>query len=503
MTACTDTSTLPTDVDAQFAKGGGGITVTGADPDNAPQGVTIDIRVIGSGFDESSKVEFLLAGKSTPKILTNSTTFTFNPADNTHTLTANITIAADADVALYDIEVRAARGRKGIGSELFGVKSNGGGGGGPSGPIEIVSLTVEVFDGEGQGMTDVATLDAAITLARADDEFLCVLGTPELAEQACTSPEDFFGCPDNTQPCSRILFTFSGGSDSDNIGFGVAHSVQGCIEDGIEGGCVHDPLLANSWRAASSSEWYQPSLLIGDVKGTPALTDNADGTRTLTVYWQGQRGQRRVWSDTNVVWSRYPDLDPVGVTDYFVFRAYSGITTFRACTFPDACWTEYRGNTGTQAYVILDNIRVLETTRGRGKKNTNTTIEFEIQAFTQLLEGRNYTDEDVVAWNLESWAEVMLIDASGKQMLALRSIGINPDDLAKPEIYKSEYRVTLSESDCYEVHLLAVFIGDVDHLEYVWYPAGDLDALRTFKVHLVDGGEPILTEGETCGFSVS
>ena len=98
--ACTDTSTLPSEVDVRFAKGGGAPTVDAADPDIAPQGVTIDVRVIGSGFDVGSTVEFLIAGKSTLKILTNSTTF-----DSNSTLTANITIAVDADVALYDIKV--------------------------------------------------------------------------------------------------------------------------------------------------------------------------------------------------------------------------------------------------------------------------------------------------------------------------------------------------------------------------------------------------------------
>ena len=125
VTACTDTSTVPTDVEAQFAKGGGGVTVDSADPNTALQGVTIDVQVIGSGFDESSTVQFLLAGKSTPKILTNSSTFI-----DGNNVTANITIAADADVASYDIKVTASRGRKGIGSEIFAVEKNPGNGGG-------------------------------------------------------------------------------------------------------------------------------------------------------------------------------------------------------------------------------------------------------------------------------------------------------------------------------------------------------------------------------------
>ena len=368
-----------------------------------------------------------------------------------------------------------------------------------------MSLKVEVLNGVKRGMTDDATVNDVIALAAetAGDEFLCYLGT---GSEACTTrePSDtepsevaaFFGCPDDMRPCSKISFTFSGGSDGDNIGFRVSHSVQGCVDTVMTGGCVQDPVLANSYRAASWSQVYQPSLLIGDVKDTSALTVNSDGTRTLTVYWQGQRGQRRVWDDTERVWSRYPDLDPVG-GDYFVFRAYSGNTTFRACTLlPDPCWTQYRGDAGTQAYVVLDDIQLLGT--GRGKKPKTTGVEFEIQAFRSIPlqfptlpdeSSIDYKNSDVVASNLESSAEVMLVDPSGsKQMLAKRSIGIDPDDPDKPDIYRSGFRFTFPESGCYEFRLLEVFIQDVGNLEYVWYSQGDTDAIKTLWVNHVQGG---------------
>ena len=84
----------------------------------------------------------------------------------------------------------------------------------------------------------------------------------------------------------------------------------------------------------------------------------------------------------------------------------------------------------------------------------------------------------------------MLVDPSGnKQMLAKRSIGIDPDDPDKPDIYRSGFRFTFPESGCYAFHLLAVFIQDVDGLEYVWYSQSDPNAVKSFRVNHVAGGE--------------
>lgn len=349
-------------------------------------------------------------------------------------------------------------------------------------------------------MTDVPSVDAA-------DEFLCHLGA---MPEACTDTERaaFLGCPDATRPCSKIIMTFSGGSDTDKIGFAVSHSVQGCIDGEIEGGCVHDPYLGNAHGASSWIQASQPEVLIGDVTRTTSLIDNGDGTRTLTVYWQGQRGQRRVWSDANRVWSRYPDLDPVGGTDYFVFRAYSGSRMFQSCTtLPTTCWAAYTGDAGTQAYVVLDNIRPLQqSSRGKKPKTNPATIgiEFDVQAFTgnprSLLDGSiDYKDPAVVESNLESWAEMMLVHEGGKQMIAGSSSGIDPDDPEKPEIYRSSYRFTFPEPGCYEFRLLEVFIQDVDALEYAWYSQDDLDAVKTLRVnHDINGGETTWSPGETC-----
>ncbi len=123
--ACTEPQpTGPTDhsiVAAKGVNGGGpGPKVKEANPNEAPQDTTLVVRVIGSGFDDGSVAKWLLAGQSTPKVVVNQTTFV-----DDKNLDADITIALDADVDLYDIEVTTTRGKKGIGSELFSVKQKG------------------------------------------------------------------------------------------------------------------------------------------------------------------------------------------------------------------------------------------------------------------------------------------------------------------------------------------------------------------------------------------
>lgn len=91
-------------------------TVTSVVPDSAPRGVTLDVIVRGSGFDPGSAVQLEREGVPAVGITTNSTTFLAS-----RRLSANITIAADADVGAYDVAVTTSGGRKGVGIETFAV----------------------------------------------------------------------------------------------------------------------------------------------------------------------------------------------------------------------------------------------------------------------------------------------------------------------------------------------------------------------------------------------
>ena len=124
--ACSDNGPTVTGVEPPgLAKGGGGgtdPTVTAVAPTEAPQDVTLDVRVIGTGFDDGSSVKLLLNGKASKKVKTNSTRFESETGD----LVANITIAIDAEVTSYDVEVTTSRRRKGVGTALFSVKEKTG-----------------------------------------------------------------------------------------------------------------------------------------------------------------------------------------------------------------------------------------------------------------------------------------------------------------------------------------------------------------------------------------
>jgi probable HAF family extracellular repeat protein len=90
--------------------------VSSADPAAAERDTTLNVRVLGSGFDTGSRAEFLLNGVAMPGVTTNSTTYR-----SSRELVANITIAADAVPERYDIQVTTSRGKKGIGTEKFQV----------------------------------------------------------------------------------------------------------------------------------------------------------------------------------------------------------------------------------------------------------------------------------------------------------------------------------------------------------------------------------------------
>jgi uncharacterized membrane protein len=119
--ACTDnaptvTSPTGTSLAAAKAAGGNGPTVKSTNPDSATIDTTLNVRVLGSGFDEGSRADWAFKGVVSEKIVTNSTTFV-----SANELVANITIAANANIGNHDVIVTTKSGKGGIGTELFEV----------------------------------------------------------------------------------------------------------------------------------------------------------------------------------------------------------------------------------------------------------------------------------------------------------------------------------------------------------------------------------------------
>jgi hypothetical protein len=95
------------------------VKVTAANPSSAYQGtIALDVVVSGSGFNSSAKVQYFVSGTTNPGGIT-----VKNVKFNSSTeLVSTIDVAADADLAGFDIIVILDTGRKGKGTTLFTVK---------------------------------------------------------------------------------------------------------------------------------------------------------------------------------------------------------------------------------------------------------------------------------------------------------------------------------------------------------------------------------------------
>jgi hypothetical protein len=110
---------VPTAPSLAQSGAGKGPTVRETDPSFAPQGTTLEVRVLGTGYDQGSGAVWALQGDTafaTTRVKTNSTTFL-----SSSELRANITIEGDASLALYDVVVVTKGGKRGIGIEKFEV----------------------------------------------------------------------------------------------------------------------------------------------------------------------------------------------------------------------------------------------------------------------------------------------------------------------------------------------------------------------------------------------
>lgn len=100
-----------------FARATAGPSVSSTLPRSGDKGQTLDVHVYGSGFSAGAIATWALHGAADPsKVRTNSTTVVSSTE-----LIANITIASDATIDYWDVQVALAGGKTGIGTELFEV----------------------------------------------------------------------------------------------------------------------------------------------------------------------------------------------------------------------------------------------------------------------------------------------------------------------------------------------------------------------------------------------
>jgi probable HAF family extracellular repeat protein len=233
-------------------------------PDQAPRGTTLDVRVLGSGFDDGSQVNLEMDGLTTGAVRTNSTRFV-SPQE----LVANITIAADAEPGIYQVVVIARNGKRGIGLEGF-----------------TISVVV------------VGTLPGRIGAAARD-----VNGNGEVVGLSSIS------CPDD--PCSdgNHAFYWDGGAIED-LGPGIASSISemcgvgGCRVVGVDAG---RPVV---WEKMNGS-WTRQELPTrtgsGSVHAISGRGDQAVGSMAL----EGGRGTAVVWTESGGAWT-LTELSPSG-----------------------------------------------------------------------------------------------------------------------------------------------------------------------------------------------
>lgn len=122
------------------AKTGGGPAVSSANPSYGDQGTTITVQILGSGFTTGATATWLLNGVADSHVQTNSTQFV-----SSSEVDANITIAPDASLALWDVQVALIGGKNGVGSDAFEVTS-----------AQVLSLTPVVSVEAANNLGDVA-----------------------------------------------------------------------------------------------------------------------------------------------------------------------------------------------------------------------------------------------------------------------------------------------------------------------------------------------------------
>ena len=213
-----------------FARAPAGPTVTRTFPKSGEKGRTLDVRVYGTGFASDAQATWALRGIADPsKVRTNSTTFVSSTE-----LIANITIAPDATIDYWDVQVAARCCRTGIGTEMF-----------------EVTTAMPVGPGTAFGVNDAGDIAGA------------------------------FGASGSTPPHAYVV---SGGNGSlSDLGWQQARAIS---EDGLTAvggiGTSFGQPIAAVWTRAVGGAWPLAGARLPDPVGMTFTNGRADGVVTLS-----------------------------------------------------------------------------------------------------------------------------------------------------------------------------------------------------------------------------
>jgi hypothetical protein len=286
-----ESPTPPVDHSPSFAQSGGkGPAVKSTVPDSGLRNTTLDVRVLGSGFASGTRAVWALAGDTafaTTRVTTNSTVFVSSTE-----LIANITIAADAPLALFDVVVITLAGKKGIGIEKFAVQ-------------ESNRYTAVFSDAAGDGL-------------RSDNGNAYVDGSPEY-DPNCVhsqrSPGGLFqlrtiaateACKAVQRPAWRWFAIHLGDGntldlDQDGIAEAIEHAPGRLLADdtfaqGATGTMVK--LYVFQVNSDGSTEWgakfelrYRADVVITDLGGERRMLAAPAGNATVDVYNNWRAGK--------------------------------------------------------------------------------------------------------------------------------------------------------------------------------------------------------------------